>query len=88
MLHLPRCSRDDDDDDAGEERGETHTERLLHIPELGTGLWTCGWGRSNIAIHNSPSWTIHPYFSSNIHIHHVNITDDAPGNAHFNTDGP
>jgi len=22
-----------------------------------------------------------------VHIHHVNITDDAPGNAHFNTDG-
>jgi hypothetical protein len=43
--------------------------------------------RSNISIHNSPSWTIHPYFSSNIHIHHVNITDDAPGDAHFNTDG-
>lgn len=41
----------------------------------------------DLSIHNSPSWTIHPYMSHDVHIARVNITDDAPGNAHFNTDG-
>lgn len=49
--------------------------------------WVTGLRINNLHIHNSPSWTINPYMSRDVHIHHVNITDDNPGNAHFNTDG-
>jgi len=26
---------------------------------------------NNINIHNSPSWTVHPYYCHDVHIHHV-----------------
>jgi hypothetical protein len=41
----------------------------------------------DVSIRNSPFWNLHPYWSRDIWIHHINITADSPANAHYNTDG-
>tara|TARA_B110000208_G_C11721633_1_gene413052 strand:- start:1 stop:1335 length:1335 start_codon:yes stop_codon:yes gene_type:complete len=61
--------------------------RACRKPMLVEFWYVTGLRLHNITLHNSPFWTLHPYFSKDIHISNINITVDPPGNGHFNTDG-
>ena len=74
-------------------QGETwwlkHFARRLRWsrPRLVECMYCDGLLIEDLTFRNSPFWTVHPYMSQDVHIHHVNITDASPADAHFNTDG-
>lgn len=56
-------------------------------PRLLELQWVDGLELAGLRLVNSPFWTVHPYASRNIHIHHIQITAEGRGRLGSNTDG-